>query len=107
MAMRRMKVYDAVKPHLVIAENIAQAAQFVESGNAQLGLISLTAASSQRFKDAGSYVLVPTQTYTSIRQCAVVMAKSDRKAIAHAFLDWLLSSPVQERLPQMGLGSVR
>ncbi|HEY8998031.1 MAG TPA: molybdate ABC transporter substrate-binding protein [Edaphobacter sp.] len=107
MALKHLKMYDAVKPHLVIAENISQTAQFVESGNAQLGLISLTAASTQHFKDAGTYVLVPTQTYTSIQQCAVVMAKSDRRAAAHAFLDWLLSSPVQARLPQMGLGSVR
>lgn len=107
MALKHLKMYDTVKPHLVIAENISQTAQFVESGNAQLGLISLTAASTQHFKDTGTYVLVPTQTYTAIQQCAVVMAKSDRKAVAHAFLDWLLSSPVQARLPQMGLGSVR
>jgi molybdate transport system substrate-binding protein len=36
-ALTWMKLYDQVKPHLVIAENISQTAQFVESGNAQLG----------------------------------------------------------------------
>jgi molybdate transport system substrate-binding protein len=107
MALQRMKMYDTVKPHLVVAENISQAAQFVESGNAQLGLISLTAASSQHFKDAGTYVIVPTSSYGPILQCAVVMAKSDRKATAHAFLDWMLSSAIQARLPQMGLAPVR
>ncbi len=107
MALQRLKMYDTVKPHLVVAENIAQAAQFVESGNAQLGLISLTAASTARFQSEGTMVLVPGATYTPILQCAVVMAKSDHKAEAHAFLDWLLRPEVQASLAPMGLEPVR
>jgi molybdate transport system substrate-binding protein len=106
-ALRKMKMYDAVSPHFVVGENITQTAQFVESGNAQLGLISLTAASSPHFKEIGTYVLVPTTQYPEIRQYAVVMKNSDRKAAAHAFLDWLLSSAVQGNLPSLGLGAVR
>ena len=106
-ALKRMHMYEQVKPHLVIAENIAQAAQFVESGNAQLGLISLTAASTQRFQAEGTFVRVPTSSYTPIMQCAVVMAKSDRRAEAHAFLDWLLKPEVQSLLGTMGLAAVR
>ena len=106
-ALRKMKMYDTVAPHLVVGENITQTAQFVESGNAQLGLISLTAASSQHFKEIGEYVLVPKSQYTEIRQCAVVMKNSDRKAAAHAFLDWLLSPAVQGNFPKLGLGAVK
>ena len=106
-ALRKMKMYDAVSPHFVVGENIAQTAQFVESGNAQLGLISLTAASSQHFQEIGTYVLVPTTQYPEIRQYAVVMKNSDRRADAHAFLDWLLSSHVQGNLPNLGLGAVK
>jgi molybdate transport system substrate-binding protein len=40
-------------------------------------------------------------------QCAVVMANSDRKVEAHAFLNWLLTPQVQSRLPQMGLAAVK
>ena len=105
-ALKRLKLYDAVAPHLVVAENIAQTAQFVESGNAQLGLISLTAASSEHFKEIGTYVLVPT-LYPEIRQCAVVMEKSERRAEAHAFLDWLLSPAVQGSLQKLGLRAVK
>ena len=106
-ALKRMHMYDQVKPHLVIAENIAQAAQFVESGNAQLGLISLTTASSQRFQAEGTFVRVPTSSYVPIVQCAVVMAKSEHKAEAHAFLDWLLKPEVQAVLATMGLDPVK
>jgi molybdate transport system substrate-binding protein len=105
-ALNKMKIYEQVKPHLVIAENIAQTGQYVESGNAQLGLISLTLASTEHFKGLGTYVLVPTQAYPVMRQCAVVM-KTDRKAEAHAFLDWMLSREVQEKLPAFGLAPVR
>jgi molybdate transport system substrate-binding protein len=106
-ALRKMKVYAAVAPHLVVGENVSQTAQFVESGNAQLGLISLTAASTEHFKEIGAYVLVPFSQYPEIRQCAVIMKKSDRKADAHAFLDWLLSSAVQENWSKVGLAAVR
>jgi molybdate transport system substrate-binding protein len=106
-ALRKLNIYDKVSPHLVVAESIAQTAQFVESGNAQLGLISLTAASSQHFQDVGTFVRVPTNLYPEILQYAVVMAKSERKAEAHAFLDWLLTSAVQENLAKLGLGAVK
>jgi molybdate transport system substrate-binding protein len=106
-ALRKMKLYDAVAPHLVVGENITQTAQFVESGNAQLGLISLTAASTDHFKEIGTYVLVPSSQYPAILQYAVVMKNSNRRAEAHAFLEWLLSSQVQGNLSNLGLGAVK
>jgi molybdate transport system substrate-binding protein len=87
----------------VQAENIAQTAQFVESGNAQLGLISLTSASTPHMTEIGSFVRVPRDAYPEIQQCAVVMKKSSRAADAHAFLDWLRSAGVQQSLPKYGL----
>jgi molybdate transport system substrate-binding protein len=105
-ALRKMKLYDKVSPHFVVGENIAQTAQFVESGNAQLGLISLTTANTEHFREIGEYVLVPTSQYPEIRQCAVIMKNSDRRADAHAFLDWLLSSAVQGNWPKLGLAAV-
>jgi len=106
-ALRNMKLYDKVSPHFVMGENISQTAQFVESGNAQLGFISLTAASTEHFKEIGTYVLVPTSQYPEIRQCAVIMAKSERKAEAQIFLNWLLSPAVQGDLPKVGLRPVQ
>jgi molybdate transport system substrate-binding protein len=106
-ALKWMKLYDTLKPRLVIGENITQAAQYAESGNAQLGLISLTLASTPHFKDAGSYVMIPPTTYPPIIQCAVVIAKSDRKTEAHDFLDWMLSPEQQGRLKDFGLAAVR
>jgi molybdate transport system substrate-binding protein len=102
-ALTSMNLYDQLKPRLVIAENIAQTAQFVESGNAQLGLISLTAASTEHFKQLGSFIRMPPAASPEILQCAVVMRKSAHRADAHAFLDWLRSPAVQQSLPRYGL----
>ncbi len=106
-ALTRMKLMDSVRPRLVIAENVAQAGQFVESGNAQVGLISLTLATSQKYKELGSFVIVPDSQYPEIRQTAVVLSKGGHRAEAHAFLDWLLSSEIQGQLPKIGMEAVR
>jgi molybdate transport system substrate-binding protein len=105
-ALNRFNIYAKVQTKLVVAENIEQAAQFVESGNAQLGFISLTAALTDRLKQEGSYILIPETTYFPLRQCAVVMKKSEHRADAHAFLDWLRSAPIQRNLKQYGLDPV-
>jgi molybdate transport system substrate-binding protein len=106
-ALRHMKIFDQVSPHLVVAENISQAAQFVESGNAQLGFISLTTAKTAHFQELGTYVLVPTNMYPPIQQCAVVINKSAHKAEAHAFLNWMLTSAIQDSLSNFGLSAVQ
>jgi molybdate transport system substrate-binding protein len=104
-ALTWMKKLDAVKPKLVVAENIAQTAQFVVSGNAQVGFISLTSAKSPQMKAIGNYVLVPF-IYPKIRQCAVVMKNSPRKGEALAFLQWMQSPVVQDHLKDFGLHAV-
>mgnify|MGYP001553925943 FL=1 len=106
-ALKWLKIYNKVAPHLVVAENIAQTAQFVESDNAQLGLISMTAALTPHFKEIGTFVLVPTYAYFPLRQCAVVMRKSSHKNEAHAFLNWLLTPAIQKSLPKLGLSPVQ
>ncbi|WP_232298835.1 molybdate ABC transporter substrate-binding protein [Granulicella tundricola] len=105
-AMRWLKIFDDVKGKLVVGENIAQTAQFVETGNAQVGFISLTLASSDRFKKEGQFVRVP-KIYPDIRQCAVVMKGSPHLAEAKDFVGWMRSTDVQEHLDQFGLEAVR
>jgi molybdate transport system substrate-binding protein len=106
-ALFSMKLDDKLKPHLVIAQNVAQAAQFVESGNAQLGFISLTLASSEHMQQIGTYIRIQPDTYPPIDQCAVVMKNSAHRADAHAFLDWLRSPAIQQSLRTYGLDPVK
>ena len=105
-ALDHMQLTAKLRSKLVIAENVAQAGQFAESGNAQAAFVSLTLASSEHFKQIGSYVLVPESQYPEIRQCAVVLSKG-HSAEATIFLDWLLSPEIQAQLPNVGLEPVR
>jgi len=104
-AIARMNLTEKVKGKLVVAENIAQTAQFVESGNAQVGFISLTTANSQHFKDVGTFLRLPAGSYPPIQQCGVVLKASKEQGVGEDFLRWLTSAGVQKRLGEMGLGS--
>jgi molybdate transport system substrate-binding protein len=104
--LHSMKLYDQLNPHFVVAQDLAQTAQFVESGKAQLGFISQIAASTPHMKQLGSFILMPSTAYGDIRLCAVVLGKSLHRSDAHAFLDWLRSPPIQQALPNYGLSPI-
>ena len=106
-ALVSLKLYDTLKPKLVTAENIAQAAQFVDSGNADAGLISLTSALTPRLASSGSYFVIPRDLYPPIEQGAVIISKTTQRAAARRLLDFLLSVPVQAQLAQSGLTPVK
>ncbi len=105
-ALISLKLYDTLKPRLVTAQNIAQAAQFVDSGNADAGLISLTSALTPRLAASGTYFVIPRNLYPPIEQGAVVTKGAQQKATAHKLLDYLLTQPVQAQLAKSGLTPV-
>ena len=90
-AMKKAGVYDRVEAKLVFGENISQAAQFVESGNAQAGIIALSLALSPAMKGKGRYWEIPVDSYPPIEQAAVVLKSSTKKEIALAFLQFVRS----------------
>jgi molybdate transport system substrate-binding protein len=102
-ALTSLKLYDALKPRIVTAENIAQTAQFVESGNADAGLISLTSAMTPLLSSSGAYWVIPRDLYPPIEQGAVIVTATKNRDAAHRFLDFLLSAPVQAELEKSGL----
>ena len=106
-ALTSLKLYDSLKSRLVTAENIAQAAQFVDSGNADAGLISLTSALTPRLAATGRYFVIPRELYPPIEQGAVIVSNTTQRAAVHKLLDFLLSAPVQAQLARSGLGPAR
>ena len=101
--LQHVNLFSAVQPKLKVAENIAQAAQYAESGNAQVGFISLTSASTPRLKADGHFVRVPAGDYPPILQGAVVIRGSAGAAAAHRFLNFLHTSDVEQKLAAQGL----
>jgi molybdate transport system substrate-binding protein len=105
-AIASLNLMEKLKGKLVVAENIAQTAQFVESGNAQVGFVSLTIASSPHFREVGTFLRLPAGSYPPIQQSGVVMKGSKVQEVGVDFLRWLTSNEVQQRLGEMGLGKV-
>ena len=105
-ALTSLKLYDSLKPRLVTAENISQTAQFVDSGNADAGLISLTSALTPRLAASGNYFVITRDLYPPIEQGAVIVSRTTQRAAAHKLLDFLLSAPVQAQLAKSGLTPV-
>jgi molybdate transport system substrate-binding protein len=88
-ALRKTGIYDAVKDRLVLGENISQAAQFVESGNAQVGILALSLAVSPEMKDKGLYWIIPENLHAPIEQGAVVVRAAANPQGARQFLDYI------------------
>ena len=100
-ALRSAGIYDQVKSKLVFGENISQTAQFVQSGNAQVGLVALSLAISPAMKDGRRWE-VPVEAYPPIEQSAVVLRSSKNVAAARAFLDFVRGEQGREILRKNG-----
>ena len=102
-AIEKLGLTDILKAKLVVAENIAQTAQYADSGNADAGLISLTSALTPRLSADGKYVPMPEDSYPPLLQAAVVIKQAPAAQEARQFLDFLLSAPVRKQLAAGGL----
>jgi molybdate transport system substrate-binding protein len=106
-ALTSLKLLDDLKPKFVTAENISQTAQFAETGNADAGLISLTSAKTEHLSSIGNYFVLPQNLYPAIEQGAVIVTKSTQRENATRFLNYLLSTSVQQELAKSGLTPVK
>jgi molybdate transport system substrate-binding protein len=102
-ALRHENVYDEVRDKLVLGENISQAAQFVESGNADIGILALSLALAPPLKSEGMYYEIPTSFYPAIDQAVVILKSSKQKDIARRFLGFLKRSEIAEFMSSNGL----
>jgi molybdate transport system substrate-binding protein len=102
-AIEKLGLTDALKAKLVVAENIAQTAQYADSGNVDAGLISLTSALTPRLSGDGKYVPMPEDSYPPLLQGAVVIKQAPAADEARQFLEFLLSAPVRKQLAAGGL----
>ena len=85
-ALKAAGVYERVQSKLVLGENISQAAQFVQSGNAEAGIVALSIAVMPALAGTGNYAAVPAGTYPPIEQAAIVVKGSTHQEAAREFL---------------------
>lgn len=86
-ALRAAGVWEQVAGKLVMGENIAQTAQFVQTGNAQIGLIALSLALSPELAGKGRYALVPDSLHLPLEQGFIVTRRAAGNGLAHRFAE--------------------
>ena len=101
-ALKHAGLYDQVQDRLVLGENISQAAQFVESGNAQAGFVALAHAIAPAMQGKGKYWQIPTDAYPTLDQGVVIITHSQHKNEAQAFIEFIKTKESQAVLQRYG-----
>jgi molybdate transport system substrate-binding protein len=86
-ALRHVGLWDALRPALVLGENVSQAAQFATSGSAQGGIIAYALALAPAVGKLGTYALLPADWHQPLNQRMVLTAGAgDTARMFHAFM---------------------
>lgn len=101
-ALRYLGLHDAVSAKLVLGENVAQAAQFVQSGAADAGVISLSLALAPKLRDAGRYWEVPLDAFPKLEQAGVIRTGAANRAGAALLREYLTAPEGRAILARFG-----
>jgi molybdate transport system substrate-binding protein len=105
-SLRSLGLLDRVASRFVMAENVAQASQFVASGAADVGLIAKSLALSPALREQGEFQELPVDSYPPLIQGGVVVPWSERQEDARKFQHFLLSPEARAILQSAGFGDV-
>lgn len=103
-ALQSTGIYDQVRNRLVLGENIAQAAQFIESGAADAGVIALSLALAPQMRAHGRYYQIPADVYPSMEQSGIILNWAQDKHSAEIFREFITGPAGQKILQQYGFG---
>ncbi len=101
-ALRSYGVFDEVRDRLVFGENVAQAAQFVESGTAPIGVIALSLAWAPVLREKGVYWEIPLDRFPRLNQGGVILPWAENPDAARAFRAYVLGGEGRAILKQYG-----
>jgi len=102
--MKKLGVHEALADKVVQAENIAQAHQFVATGNAELGFVAWSQVAVPGKVPTGSWWQVPAQLHAPIRQSAVLLTTGANQVAAQALLKYLRSDAAKAAIQSWGYG---
>jgi molybdate transport system substrate-binding protein len=101
-ALRASGLWEKVEPKLVFGETIVQASQFVQTGNAQVGIIALSLVSNPELSRKGGYWVIPDKLHSPLEQGFIITKRAEGNALAKAFADYMGSQPVRAVMTKYG-----
>ncbi|MGF1593873.1 MAG: molybdate ABC transporter substrate-binding protein [Kiloniellaceae bacterium] len=99
-ALRHKGLWEAIRPRLVLGENVSQAAQFATSGNAEGGIVAYSLALSPQVSALGSYALIPAEWHSPLRQRMVLLKNAG--PVAEQFYDYVQQPAARAILRRYG-----
>jgi len=103
-ALRREGIWNQIQPRLVLGENIAQTAQFVQSGAADVGLVAKSLVVAPAMAGAGRYWEIPAHEHAPLVQGGLVLPWASSREAALRVRDYLLSVEGRKLLQAFGFG---
>lgn len=101
-ALRASGLWDEVVTKLVYGENIAQATEFVQTGNAQVGIIALSLAINPELANKGGYWLIPEDLHDQLEQGFVITKCAAGNQLAKQFADYISSQAARAVMIRYG-----
>jgi molybdate transport system substrate-binding protein len=101
-ALRSLGLWERLQPKLVFGENISQTAQYVQSGNAQVGILALSLVISPELSRKGGYYLIPDNLHNSLEQGYVITKLAGGKPLAKKFAEYMGSKPARAVMTKYG-----
>lgn len=105
--LEKLGLYDGLHSKIVQGENVGQAFQFVFSGNAELGFVSLSQVLDPRIGGEGGRWDVPPQLHDPLKMDAVQLTRSEGNAAARALLDFVKGEAARAIIERYGYSAAR
>jgi molybdate transport system substrate-binding protein len=103
-ALQHEQIFGKVRDKLVMGENISQTAQFVLSGDADVGILALSLTLAPAMAGKGRSFEIPPSSYPPIDQACVILKSSQKKQVARQFLDYLQQPEIVALIHRYGFG---
>lgn len=101
-ALRASGLWDKVEPKLIYGENIAQTAQYAQTGNVQVAIIALSLALNAELSSKGGYALIPDNLHEPLEQGYVITKRAAGNTLAKKFADYMESKPARTLMTRYG-----
>ncbi|MFO0792765.1 MAG: molybdate ABC transporter substrate-binding protein [Candidatus Brocadiaceae bacterium] len=101
-ALRYYELWDKIQNKLVFGENVSQTAQFVQTGNADAGIIALSLAISPQMANEGKYWILPDESFNKLEQVYTILQRGKDKPGVKAFLDFVRGKQGRKILSRYG-----
>lgn len=101
-ALKASGLWDRLQTKFVYGENIAHTAQFVQTGNAQVGIIALSLAVNPELAKKGGYYLIPDKLHNPLEQGYIITKRAAAKSLARQFAEYTGSKPARSIMTKYG-----